>query len=85
MKKKTDYEDEEVDILAELRKAITESVKNRLSLSKTLIALKGDNKNGLYDEAITELEEAIDAMYETETQLGNVHQYVVVGAATESI
>lgn len=75
------------DPAEQIRSAITLMVASRLAAQKALMQLKEDAEMQklVYDNAIEELESAIEQIYSVETSLGDAHQYTIVGIATESV
>ncbi len=84
-KKSNTQVDLTVDTAEEIRTAITMMVGARLAAQKALKELKANVHTIEYDNAIDELESSIDNIYTLETELGNVHQYIIVGLATEGV
>lgn len=74
-----------VDPAKEIRTSISMMVGARLAAQKALRELKTNEQTIEYDNAIEELESSIENLYTLESELGTVHQYIIVGLASEGV
>lgn len=74
-----------VDPAKEIRTSIAMMVGARLAAQKALRELKANEQTIEYDNAIEELESSIENLYTLESELGTVHQYILVGLASEGV
>lgn len=83
----TKESDELIDPAKRIRSAITLMVQSRLEAQKALAELKDNAETARidYENAIEELENAVDAIYGIEVSLGEAHQFTLVSYATEGI
>lgn len=84
MKKDEDYLGT-VNPAKKVREAITRMVGARLAAQEALKQLKddSDSQHIEYEIPAQELEDIIDKCYALENGLGDVHQFIIVGLATE--
>ena len=70
---------EETDGTSVVRDLIVNLVAVRAEISKIAKYLKDQNPD--YENAVAEIEEAIDNLYSAEKNLGEAHQYILVANA----
>ena len=76
-----------IDPAERIRSAITLMVQSRLEAQKALAELRENAEivKIIYENAIEELENSIDAIYGIEMSLGEAHQFTIIAYACEGI